>query len=326
MAPPRAPLDPRRTDPWTRLGTDVRHARSAQEALEMAGLANWNIRPLPMFSFQRSNDQVLNLRNPEHVMLVRDNHAGEPQYLSTVGRKYGILQNEDQAAVLDVLLSETGASSLTAAGSFDQGRRTFVTMRLPEQVNVGGVDLIDQYLVASSSHDGTAKFRMMITPVRVVCCNQLGVALARQTAEVSIRHNTHAAVDPIEIQSQLRILRGHATSFHRQAERLLDATLTDTQFRDLIAAVWPDNNDGISPRAKQNLEKRNSGLTLLWSTARTQQNIRNTGWAAFNVIAEYLDHLAPARSAIDRAYRTLTSTSISRKKQLAYDLLTHRAS
>ena len=60
--------------------------------------------------------------------------------------------------------------------------------------------------------------------------------------------------------------------------------------------------------------------------ARTQANIRNTAWAGYQAIAEYVDHFAPVRTRQDkataRAARVLTTTEPTRIKTRAWALAT----
>jgi len=54
------------------------------------------------------------------------------------------------------------------------------------------VDPVDLNIAALNSHDGSSAFRLMITPIRVVCANTQRAALRHNVAHVSIRHTTNA--------------------------------------------------------------------------------------------------------------------------------------
>ena len=100
---------------------------------------------------------------------------------------YRPLQNEEHCDFLNHLADASGAIFDTA-GSLRGGRQVFVTMRLPETVLVGGVDELDLNIAALNSHDGNSAFRLLVTPVRVVCANTQAAALRHHVASVSIRH------------------------------------------------------------------------------------------------------------------------------------------
>src|SRR6185312_12271562 len=115
-----------------------------------------------------------------------------PEALGVVGEQYVPIQNEEHAALLDALVDESGAHFETA-GSLRGGRQVFLSMKLPTTMQIGGVDPVDLYLIACNSHDGTSAFRLLVSPVRVVCANTLALAASRARSTFSIRHTAGAA-------------------------------------------------------------------------------------------------------------------------------------
>lgn len=316
-------LDPRRRSAWQQVGTSVAGQRDAMGALRAAGLAGWNVRKLAQIGFEETPRGLLRVGNPDQVMLVRDDPVtGAVRYLSSVGTHYGVRQNEEQAAVLDALVSESGAGGLAHAGAIDEGRRTFVTMKLPETMTVAGVDALELYLVVFNSHDGTAKFRVSLVPFRVPCANQLPVVLRKQVASVAIRHTRNARINIADIRTKLHLLYGYAEAFETEARRMIETPLSTDEFRDLVKTVWPVNDATASPRVRTNADRRRLQLLRLWTDADTQTNIRGTRWAGFQAVTEYLDHYAPARDDHTRALRVLAGSKVLKLKQDAFDLLT----
>src|SRR6185312_9453740 len=57
------------------------------------------------------------------------------------------------------------------------------SMKIPQTMTIGGRDLVDLYLVAMNSHDGTSAFRLLVSPVRVVCANTLADAVWTSTTD-----------------------------------------------------------------------------------------------------------------------------------------------
>ncbi|WP_344686405.1 DUF932 domain-containing protein [Saccharopolyspora taberi] len=315
------PLDPARLSPWRQIGTPVADCRNARHALEKAGLAGWNIRKLQQSGTDITPNGVTTINNPEQVMLVRDDPAtGQVRYLSSVGSGYGIRQNEEQADLLDALVAESGAESLADAGQLDGGKRTFVTMKLPQTMTVAGLDPVELYLAVFNSHDGSSSFRVMIVPFRIWCANQLGVAIRDRVSEVSIRHTRNAEIKVEEIRSKLGLMYSYAEAFEREARKMLDAELTTPEFREVVETIWPVD-DNAPVRTRNNAERRRGELMRLWSSADTQQAVRGTRWAGWQAITEYVDHFQPAKDSTIRAHRVLTSGTVANRKQRAFDLL-----
>jgi phage/plasmid-like protein (TIGR03299 family) len=316
-----APLDPARRSAWARIGTSVASAGSAHEALVTAGLAGWNIRKVPMTGTEITPTGVTTIDNPEQVMLVyTDPFTRATRYLSTVGKAYGVHQNEAGATVIDTLVAESGASGAGYAGQLDSGRRTFVTIELPTTMRIDGVDALDLYLVVFNSHDGSSAFRVMIVPFRIVCANQLNIAIQNRVSSVSIRHTSRSEINVEEIRSKLGLLYDYSSAFEDEARRMIRTEMTRAEFADLIREVWPAKDNAPS-RTLANARRRTGELMRLWTSAPTQAPIRDTRWAAWQAVTEYLDHFAPAKDVQVRANRVMTSDDLAKKKQVTFDLL-----
>ena len=69
-------------------------------------------------------------------------------------------------------------------------------MKLPSTMRVAGVDDLDLYLAATTSHDGTAALRVDATPVRIVCANTQRAAFDRTRGFYVFRHtsNVHSQI------------------------------------------------------------------------------------------------------------------------------------
>lgn len=316
-------LAPRRLSPWRQVGQAVDGCANAHEALAAAGLVGWNIRKQRQSASEITEHGVTSIENPEKVMLVRtDPRTGKTRYLSTVGKDYGIKQNEDQADVIDALVAESGANGLAQAGTLKDGRQTFVTMKLPTTIRLADVDPVEMYLETSNSHDGSMAFRVKVIPYRLICSNGLAVAISNKISEVTIRHTSKSEIKVEEIRSKLGLMYEYAEAFEAEASRMLETPMTTDEFRELIATVWPVDERHAPTRTRMNAERRGRELLTLWTSAETQATIRGTRWAGWQAVTEYLDHFAPAKTAEVRASRVLTSDSVAKRKQHAFDLLT----
>ena len=74
------------------------------------------------------------------------------------------------------------------AGFFGNGERIFVSAKLPDSIYVNGQDPVDNYLVFTTSHDGSSGVKILFTPIRVICENTLNAAIKNATNYVSFRH------------------------------------------------------------------------------------------------------------------------------------------
>jgi phage/plasmid-like protein (TIGR03299 family) len=315
-----------RTDPWHRLGTTVRdRAFSAEEAMTIGRLGGWRVRKVPLIGHEVTPDGVTTIDAPGYAT-VRDNpFTGQPEALGVVGAGYEPLQNEDHADFLNNLAEQSGAAFDTA-GSLRGGRQVFITMRLPDTLRIGGTDAVDLNIAALNSHDGSGAFRILVTPIRVVCANTQAAALAAHASSFAVRHTRNARASVAAARDALGLTFEYVEAFEAEAERLIQTTLTDGQFDALIEATFGPLDPDASERTKRADADRHDVLSFLFHDADTQAGIRGTAWGGYQTVTEYVDHYAPVRAKADantaRASRLLMSDAPSKTKRLAWSALT----
>lgn len=303
---------------WHRLGRLLDHSFTAEEAMEEGLLGGWNVRKLPLLAAAEG----LQIPVPGKSAVVRDNPVVPEQVdvLGTVGDTYHIVQNEEHAALLDALVDESGAHFDTA-GALDGGRKVFITMKLPGHINVGGADPIDNYIAAINSHDGSMAFTLMVTPVRIVCQNTLNVAFQRGSNTFRVRHTSGVGK---AIRSQARealdLTFNYLDGFQEQANQLIDTTLTQTAFEELITREFGAGEDA-SPATVTRTENKLDKMAELFADANTQEGIRDTAWAGFNALVEYADHYAPTRGNDRESARAEKALLYPHFKRQALDLM-----
>lgn len=131
---------------WHRLGTVVPDDINALDAMKIAKLTDWNVRKLPM-NFTSDLDGSIHDVDAKFAAVFTNPVTGKVQQLGTVGNIWTPVQNETHADLLDALVDESGAN-IETLGSMRDGRDTFVSMKLPETMQLGGVDPLDMYVVA----------------------------------------------------------------------------------------------------------------------------------------------------------------------------------
>lgn len=282
------------TAAWHQLGTVLPDTFTAEEAMLHGHLGGWNVRKVPMLADLGGRT----LEVPGMNVIVRDNpvRAGRVDVLSRekgVTDGYQIVQNEEHAEFINAVAHESGASFDTA-GALDDGRRVFITMKLPNSTLVGGVDLVDHHLAAINSHDGTMSFTLMVTPIRVVCQNTLNLALANHVNVFRVRHTTNAEKKiRTEARRALDMSFAYIADFEDEARKLIETSLTQTQFEEIVARAFGPAEDA-PPRTAARATKRLEEMFALFG-ARTQDGIHGTAWAGLNALTEWADHFSGVR-------------------------------
>lgn len=318
-----------RTDAWHRLGTTVRgRAFTAEEAMTLGHLGGWDVRKAPLQATEITDAGVTTVDAPGFATVRTSPFTGETEALGVVGDGYTPLQNEDHAEFLNLLVDESGAVFETA-GSLRGGRQVFITMQLPEAITIGDTDRVDLNIAALNSHDGSSAFRLLTTPVRVVCANTQTAALRDHHSSISIRHTRNAKAAVQAARDALGLTFAYVDAFQAEAERMINTTMVEAEFNALIDSVYGEANPSASERTRRTEARRRTALHGLFADAETQAGIRETAWAGYQAISEYVDHFAPVRTtgnhAVARATRLLTSDEPGRIKRAAWDALTPAA-
>ena len=162
--------------PWHKLGTVTAGALTAQEAITTAQ-QDWLVEKRPIYT-KLEDGTYLEVK--DKFATVRNHPKAGFSALGVVGNQYVPVQNMEAFEILDAIRDDSGAVYETA-GSLYNGKRVFISMKLPDTLKfAGGQDNVDLYILASNSHDSSTAFQLMVTPIRVVCANTLAMAVGEE--------------------------------------------------------------------------------------------------------------------------------------------------
>ena len=161
---------------WHGLGTVVKEAVTAEQAIQLAKLA-YEVEHQPIFT---NNEQI-----DSHVAIVRkDNKA----VLGITTPKYKIIQNTEAFSFFDTVVGE-GQAIYHSAGALGKGERIWILAKLPNNIVINQDDVVEKYLCLTTTHDGKNSLKAFFTPIRVVCQNTLNMSMINAKNGISIRHS-----------------------------------------------------------------------------------------------------------------------------------------
>lgn len=308
---------------WHKLGTVIDHSMTAIEVLTEAHLAGWNVRKRPMtVQIDESCDFLFGgtpLSVPRYEAVVRDNPVTmNVDVLGVVGKQYVPFQNEELCTMLEAITDETGAHFETA-GSLNNGRRVFVSMKLPKSMiltNNGAQDQTDFYITVTNSHDGTSSLMIMTTPVRVVCANTLALAFSNNKGFVRVRHTPNSSIKLAEIRRDLNLTFDYIDQFQQEAQQLIDRHMDEEHIRKSIEDVFKLSESNLTKRTETVRRDHVDAVMNLYRSAPTLDGVRDTAWAGFNAVTEYIDHHLDVKVNDDvRASRSLFGSGNSLRQR-----------
>ena len=307
--------------PWGgKIGMNVSDCDTSEEVLEKAGL-NFQVEKCDLFAqmpFRIGGDNSVKETMGEFAHngeIYRPCPNGYATYrtdknipLGVVKSKYEVVQNIDAFNFIDNAIGE-GKALFQNAGCFGYGHKVFITAKLPITTTVGG-DPIDNYLVFSTSHDGTSSIDILFTPVRVFCLNCMPSAIREADAHIRIRH-TKTAQDRLDFGADmLRTAIKYAKNSKELYDSLLTIKMNDNQVRDYIArltltpgeyaSVIAESKDYTIKKlfAKDWLTMDKTGISTrkanilntlfdYYQNGVAQEHILGTAWGAYNAITGY---------------------------------------
>lgn len=308
---------------WNVAGENLaEESMTGAEAIEKGGLANWNVRHVPLSAAMGDHPGAMDdwgVAFPQQrgVLATID---GKITPLGVVGTKHTLVQNEETVDLLDTIVDESGAH-FVAAGHLKGGRQTFVVMKMPKGILVDGVDAHDMYFGCSNFHEG-GSLTAWTTLMRLRCTNMLNGSMRGAQSKWRLRHTSSIGGRVQDARQSLRLTFAWAGEFEKALTEMLATPMSATEFNDFVDHIAPpseSDKDGWIARAE---EKRGT-LRHLFHEAETNEFGRGTRYAAYNAATEYADWYLPIRSKAPtaRAERTLADTAVENFKQRALDAL-----
>lgn len=166
-----------------------------------------------------TGDELLELLIPNTRATMR---TDTNKTLGIVSDGYGIVQNDDAFKFVDMFCSGKFADRdntpvIETCGVLGNGERVFVTAKFPQPIvlDANRDDLVDMYVVFTTSHDGSGAVRCMCTPIRVVCNNTLNLAMTDNIGRIAFRHSS-------KVMSRLDLLKEENAEFAYKALNVAD--------------------------------------------------------------------------------------------------------
>lgn len=295
---------------------------TANEVLQEAGLANWNLTPYPLLAEIGEQDgygRPLQVRVPRRHAIVRgDTH----QVIGVVGEHYRIFQNEDAFAWADEMVGDKGGCHWVAAGAARGGALVWMFMKTPFQLDLPDSP-VETYLLMATGHDGGTPLCAQIIPTRLICMNQLPALLrlkgghgamgVKASASYRIRHSRNAEDKLAEAQRVLGLAKGAAENAAAKAEALFAQKLSDRQLDNLWEKLIPIREDA-KPKTVENARELRATLRMIYRDEPTQQDIKGTAWGFVNAVAFHQDHGKKSRETTrsSAAENRMLASSFSR--------------
>ena len=290
---------------WHGLGSVVQDAPTSEEAIKLAGL-DYNVVKVPIYAdFREISESKKGELVPNYFATVREDNL---TVLGLVGNKYEIVQNTQAFNFIDEVVGSKEAIFETA-GALGKGEKIFVTAKLPSNIRVSKTDdIIENYIIFSSTHDGSGSIIAGFTPVRIVCNNTLNMALSNMSNKITLRHTKNVHDKLVMGRELLGLYKAYSMEFQDVlthlstipvTDEIVESTinkliLTPSEIKELAILGW--ESDKISTRKRNMVED----LNVYVDQGVGQELHKNSALWLFNGISSYYNNGKTYKSQEDR--------------------------
>ena len=147
----------------------------------------------------------------------------------------------------------------------------------------------ENYLLVSSSHDGSHPIQASVTPVRVVCNNTLTFAIGhggrKAKQSFRIRHTQTTEGRVAEAREALGIAHTYLDAFEDEMKELINVSVNDKKFHEIVTTAYerpdvPQNPVGGELASLTRWEGKIDTLKDIWASETTPEK---NAWTALNV-------------------------------------------
>lgn len=217
---------------------------------------------------------------------------------SGMSHQYQPIQNRDALSFIKDLAETSGKPlELVSGGTWKHGAQTYAQIKMGESsIGRNNGDIIEKNITFMNSHNGTYSMRVVLTPLRIFCANQvptLNEIMAQGGAEISfkIRHSSNSIIRMEELREQLKIVDHEFLNTVEEYNKLASIKTTEDYVEAVLADVFGDKQ---TDQEKKNFDLRLNDSIARFRNADSGRTDRGTAWNLFNAVQGSIQH-APVR-------------------------------
>jgi len=316
--------------PWHRLGTEVSHALTSEEAIKAANM-DWNVVTRPVL--YTTPDSFIPKEIPNRVAVVREDTN---EVFTVASDRYTPLPNRKAFEFFDSVVG-AGQAIYHTAGTINGGKKLWILAKLDGELKVTNNDILHKYILLGSSHDASMPLSMMFTTVRVVCSNTFSLALDMNQksngVKFTAKHTPSISTKAVSARQTLDLAEAYFENMMVGINGLVEHEWSSVDMKRFTYTLFDLDVDKSIEEQRKNKAYAADKVIDLFSNGRG--NGTNTKWDAFNAVTEYVDYNRPVGHKVETGESNSLEVVNKRLndawygsgadlKQRAWDLLTVR--
>lgn len=258
-----------------------------EEACAALGLDRTCVKRAIRFADSRGDFE---LGFPEKMVTVWDD---DDTPLGMVGNGYIVVQYPIALSIADPLIE--GGFSVVGGMPINRGERAVLVLESHETIELGDGDSIVNRIILLSSHDGTGKIELHMTPYR----KKTGSAQVLDIPGLSYKHTLNVNSRLATGRRAFARIEQAWNDYTAAARRMQMCEMTDAHTRAFLEQVLPSATKEVSTRLENLREEiyqvyKNKGI------GRHNVKCRGTLFGLVQAVSEWADHYATIRSSSKR--------------------------
>jgi len=280
--------------PWAGVGTDVAEFTNVADAMVHAGL-DFTVEKAQGYVIRHDAgaasccfDDFTGVKN-EYFIRRTDNG----RILGRCGKDYTPLQNTKAFGFFQPFLDD-GSAVLHTVGSLNYGQRIWVLAELTgPSMYIGGLDVVKKFLLLVNSHDAKGAVIGGFTPIRFCCTNMLAALMHdKQSQMFKIRHHQGVEQAVEEMRAAMKQADASFKIVGEQFETLASFTvpcqeILDNYIKEVFKMKYPKGKEELSAQSQKKLAQIRN--LCIYGDGNNRPGIKDTWWAAYNGITQYLN-------------------------------------
>lgn len=220
---------------------------------------------------------------PKHVAIVRSDNQS---VLSVMGKDYQAYQNEDLLEMLFRVSQMTGFE-ITRGGYFGEGQKIYIQLK-SDNLTLGK-DLIEGYLTAMNSHDGSTSLAFGASNITISCMNTFHSAFKQMQNKARHTKNMVSRIDAI--CAELEKVKAEETRIFGDIKLLAQTDFSERTKEMVIRKLFDIKKDkDLNDTEAISSRTRNSIDTFKVNLRTELEDKGENMWGLFSGVTKYTTH------------------------------------
>jgi len=270
---------------WHQLGTVINISETdeigltKEQVYEAVPVLAMSVRKEPIYWVDTQTQQEHEVKGYEAV--IRDDGKCVGLNSST----YGLVQH-DTVVDLASAIHGTGEARIVSGFTIREGRQFCIACKLLSHENKS-INIDREYFIfVASSHDGSLSLVAAKSTILPVCANTIGSALwesKKSGNQIKLRHSSNVMTRVEEARRVLGLADKSFDEFDKFVVELQQQEVTNKQFDEMMAAVFPEEQDK-SKRGQTVRDQWRTEVRMLHENSDYVGEFKGTGWGAFQAV------------------------------------------